>query len=104
MTAHSKAVAHAYIDDCTECYIVFELFFYKSAAIIVSYVEIQHKTAFEAKSLDFLAFYLISLILTEMFSYIIEFVIVYIYMYKSQTREEGWKILNQLLNPLCMFI
>lgn len=71
LTAHSKAVAHAYIDDCTECYIVFELFFYKSAAIIVSYVEIQHKTAFEAKSLDFLAFYLISLILTEMFSYII---------------------------------
>lgn len=90
MTAHSKAVAHAYIDDCTECYIVFELFFlYKSAAIIVSYAEIHHKTAFEAKSLDFLAFYLISLILTEMFSYIIEFVIVYIYMYKSQTREEG---------------
>lgn len=71
MTAHGKAVAHAYIDDCTECYIVFELFFYKSAAIIVSYVEIHHKTAFEAKSLDFLAFYLISLILTEMFSYII---------------------------------
>lgn len=90
MTAHSKAVAHAYKDDCTECYIVFELFFfYKSAAIIVSYVEIHHKTAFEAKSLDFLAFYLISLILTEMFSYIIEFVIVYMYMYKSQTREEG---------------
>lgn len=79
-------------------------FFYKSAAIIVSYVEIHHKTAFEAKSLDFLAFYLISLILTEMFSYIIEFVIVYMFMYKSQTREEGWKILNQLLDPLCMFI
>lgn len=96
MTANSKAVAHVYIDDCTECYIVFELFFY------ISYVEIHHKTAFEAKSLDFLAFYLISLILTEMFSYIIEFVIVY--MYKSQTREGGWKILNQLLNPLCMFI
>lgn len=64
-------------------------FFYKSAAIIVSYVEIHHKTAFEAKSLDFLAFCLISLILTEMFSYIIEFVIVYMYMYKSQTREGG---------------
>lgn len=52
-------------------------------------MEIHHKTAFEAKSLDFLAFYLISLILTEMFSYIIEFVIVYMFMYKSQTREEG---------------
>lgn len=52
-------------------------------------MEIHHKTAFEAKSLDFLAFYLISLFLTEMFSYIIEFVIVYMYMYKSQTREEG---------------
>lgn len=52
-------------------YCLWIIFFYKSAAIIVSYVEIQHKTAFEAKSLDFLAFYLISLILTEMFSYII---------------------------------
>lgn len=72
MTAHSKAVAHAYIDDCTEMlYCLWIIFFYKSAAIIVSYVEIHHKTAFEAKSLDFLAFYLISLILTEMFSYII---------------------------------
>lgn len=46
-------------------------FFYKSAAIIVLYVEIHHKTAFEAKSLDCLAFCLISLILTEMFSYIL---------------------------------
>lgn len=52
-------------------------------------MEIHHKTAFEAKSLDFLAFCLISLILTEMFSYFIEFVIVYMYMYKSQTREGG---------------
>lgn len=48
-----------------------DYFFYKSAAIIVSYVEIHHKTAFEAKSLDFLAFCLISLILTEMCSYIL---------------------------------
>lgn len=34
-------------------------------------MEIHHKTAFEAKSLDFLAFCLISLILTEMCSYIL---------------------------------
>lgn len=91
-------------------------FFYKSAAIIVSYVEIHHKTAFEAKSLDFLAFCFISLILTEIFLDILLNLLLYTCtctcinlerensFSRSRFIHGGGGILNQLLNPLCMFI
>lgn len=67
-------------------------------------MEIHHKTAFEAKSLDFLAFCSISLISTEIFLDILLNLLLYTCTCINLKREKEGKILNQLLNQLCMFI